>query len=278
LYSNNGRPFSNDDFTRLRRIAEGNPDEQKIGFFGVGFYSLFSICEEPLVTSGGQSLLFVWKGDNLFTRKGVIPDNDVSEWTSFYLNLREPMDLPNSVDFGKFLINSMAFTSNIRQVSVYVNEDRIQFYNKKISAPRPLTFPNGEFILNSPNSFFKLQTVTIKNIQLDVNIKEEKINFLGSNKTTESECTIYMRIAVGSCSVTLPNQIEKEMERTTKKKPPQSTDIQIIFSNYDEYEGSINMVGTAGIFQDLLVNPGNQGRIFIGFPTHQTTGCSIQVF
>ena len=54
--------------------AEGNPDEEKIGAFGVGvwsslvfselptqlkfkgFYSLFSITEEPFVTSGGMFL------------------------------------------------------------------------------------------------------------------------------------------------------------------------------------------------------------------------------
>ena len=48
VYKNNGRPFSEADFGRLRKIAEGNHDEQKIGFLGVGFYSLFSICEEPL--------------------------------------------------------------------------------------------------------------------------------------------------------------------------------------------------------------------------------------
>jgi hypothetical protein len=53
-------------------IAEGNPDEDKIGAFGVGksfilrliehtshnssigFYSLFSITEEPFVTSGSM--------------------------------------------------------------------------------------------------------------------------------------------------------------------------------------------------------------------------------
>jgi len=41
--------FQEEDWKRLRNIAEGNPDEQKIGFFGVGFYSLFSITEEPFV-------------------------------------------------------------------------------------------------------------------------------------------------------------------------------------------------------------------------------------
>lgn len=35
IYKNNGKPFSQEDFNRLRKIAEGNPDETKIGFFGI---------------------------------------------------------------------------------------------------------------------------------------------------------------------------------------------------------------------------------------------------
>lgn len=41
--------------------AEGNPDEEKIGAFGVGFYSLFSVTEEPFVTSGSDWMGFYWK-------------------------------------------------------------------------------------------------------------------------------------------------------------------------------------------------------------------------
>ena len=42
-------------------IAEGNPDEEKIGAFGVGFYSLFSVAEEPFVQSGEEYMWFYWK-------------------------------------------------------------------------------------------------------------------------------------------------------------------------------------------------------------------------
>ncbi|KAI8854648.1 hypothetical protein BC829DRAFT_379352, partial [Chytridium lagenaria] len=98
-YKNNGRPFSGDDWNRLRKIAEGNPDEQKIGFFGVGFYSLFSICEEP----------FFWeKGDQLFTKK------EKSKKKILHLGRQAP----NVVDFGRFLASSLTFTKSLRKVEV----------------------------------------------------------------------------------------------------------------------------------------------------------------
>jgi hypothetical protein len=39
-YRNNGFPFRPQDWDRLQSIAEGNPDEDKIGAFGVGAYSV----------------------------------------------------------------------------------------------------------------------------------------------------------------------------------------------------------------------------------------------
>jgi hypothetical protein len=38
LVKNDGQAFREEDWQRLKRIAEGNPDETKIGAFGVGFY------------------------------------------------------------------------------------------------------------------------------------------------------------------------------------------------------------------------------------------------
>lgn len=59
---NDGEHFRPNDWARLKKIAEGNPDETKIGAFGVGFYSVFADCEEPFVSSGDEALAFYWKG------------------------------------------------------------------------------------------------------------------------------------------------------------------------------------------------------------------------
>ena len=64
VYRNNGQAFRPQDWDRLRKIAEGNPDPAKVGAFGVGAYTMFSICEEPMVISGTQVLMFFWKGDS----------------------------------------------------------------------------------------------------------------------------------------------------------------------------------------------------------------------
>lgn len=54
IVTNNGQPFTPADWNRLKSIADGNPDETKIGAFGVGFYSVFADCDEPFVVSGDQ--------------------------------------------------------------------------------------------------------------------------------------------------------------------------------------------------------------------------------
>jgi HSP90 family molecular chaperone len=54
---NNGRAFTEEDWTRIRKIAEGNPNSDACGMFGVGFYSVFAICEQPIIKSGTASAL-----------------------------------------------------------------------------------------------------------------------------------------------------------------------------------------------------------------------------
>ena len=96
LVSNDGTPFRQEDWKRLKRIAEGNPDAEKIGAFGVGFYSVFSICDDPFVSSGKECMAFYWNDrDQLFVRRRDLENEE--KMTTFMLNMRTPTEVPNLV-------------------------------------------------------------------------------------------------------------------------------------------------------------------------------------
>ncbi|OAX38848.1 hypothetical protein K503DRAFT_131582 [Rhizopogon vinicolor AM-OR11-026] len=148
-FRNNGRIFRDEDWNRLRKIAEGNPDEEKIGAFGVGFYSLFSVTEEPFVISGGHGMQFYWKdksGDQLLVRRGDLPSKNDSQpelWTTFEMTLREQAPIPQSYDLTRFLASSITFMVHIRSVSVFLDSHRLAHLTKSSGAPKELGLPKG---------------------------------------------------------------------------------------------------------------------------------------
>ncbi|KAF9976136.1 hypothetical protein BGZ73_009111 [Actinomortierella ambigua] len=270
-FKNNGFFFRPEDWNRLKKIAEGNPDESKIGAFGVGFYSLFSICEEPFVMSGGECMAFYWRNDQLYAKRAPVPKdetNKTDEWTQFLLDLREPMDMVNMDEFGAFLARSIGFTGNLREISVYLNHHRLLHIAKKMTDPEPLTLPKSMYTV-SPKSTFTMKAVEMRKVQLDASRME--VSWLGEVST--KSMSIFLRTASGHLDVKVTKQFAAEMERTTKKYPPSKTLIQILYLGHDEMEASSD---NKSIFKDLIPFP-NQGRIFIGFPTHQTTGFTSHV-
>ncbi|KAH9485292.1 hypothetical protein JR316_0002200 [Psilocybe cubensis] len=149
VFKNNGNIFRDEDWNRLKKIAEGNPDEEKIGAFGVGFYSLFSVTEEPFVTSGNKWMGFYWKDkkDQLFARRGELPESELDpaarEWTSFTMTLREATPMPIAFDFTRFLASSLTFMGHLREVCVYYDDKRLVKLNKASGLPHSLGIPKG---------------------------------------------------------------------------------------------------------------------------------------
>ncbi|KAG0368111.1 hypothetical protein BGZ54_002634 [Gamsiella multidivaricata] len=269
LFKNNGMDFRPEDWNRLKKIAEGNPDESKIGAFGVGFYSLFSICEEPFVSSGKECMAFYWRNDQLYAKRATTPDDQLQKdaWTTFLLDLREPMDMVNMDEFGPFLARSLGFTGNLRDVSVYLDHHRLLNISKKMREPRPMALPKTMYTI-SPQKIFTLKSVDLQSVQMDATRMEVS---RWTREVTTSVTTIFLRTASGNLDVKVSKQFSAEMERTTKKYPPSQTAIQILYVGHDEKQASAE---NKTIFKDLVPFP-EQGRIFIGFPTHQTTGfCS----
>ena len=105
---NDGDAFSDADWNRVKNIASGNPDESKVGFFGVGFYSVFSSLKSPKSYLASARLIL------LEGRSAVCPSrprNSLHEsmwaaadagWTSFQLVAREPEPMPIMKRFAVF--------------------------------------------------------------------------------------------------------------------------------------------------------------------------------
>ncbi len=132
---------------------------------------MFSICEEPMVISGEQALLFFWKGDALWTRTMDAPENAEKSWTTFLLPSRDPYPMSSLVEFGKFLCASLTFTQCLKTIRVLVNDEERLVINKStltpprlvhVTPPKSSSFwKNDGAITHSPNGLFTLQSKSI---------------------------------------------------------------------------------------------------------------------
>ncbi|CAF4687193.1 unnamed protein product, partial [Rotaria sp. Silwood2] len=78
-----------DDWKRVITIAEGNTNVDAIGQFGVGFFSVFSYSEQPMIQSGKTCLAFSWQnGKSLTTFRKELYDDQQSFSTSIILKMK----------------------------------------------------------------------------------------------------------------------------------------------------------------------------------------------
>ncbi|BFZ57400.1 hypothetical protein PYCC9005_004452 [Savitreella phatthalungensis] len=284
---NNGHVFRAEDWTRLARIAEGNPDESKIGAFGVGFYSVFSICEDPFVTSGDTGLAFYWKGDQLFTRRAKLPQND--EWTNFALKMREPQEIPNLRSLTKFLATSLTFSRSLAHIELYL-DDLCLCTLKRVASPTQTVEIKSALATTTAGKMMRITDVDSTSVQISATyinatqtlppstVSSRLLSFFSSGKqeavsvdlTKTSTSNIFLRIITGHIQTSVSRQFAAELLRATKKPLPARTKVSIVVSSAAEHAASS---GKSGLFEDLLCYP-SQGRVYIGFPTHQTTGFS----
>ncbi|KAL8734540.1 MAG: hypothetical protein Q9166_001440 [cf. Caloplaca sp. 2 TL-2023] len=167
VIENNGHAFRPEDWARLKEIASGNPDEGKIGAFGVGFYSVFSISERPFVSSGSEALEFYWKENDLFTKRFRLGRNID---TVFELPVRDNgssvIHGPELSSLCQFLTGSMTFLG-LESIELFIDDWRILHIQKSISHAMNLGLPAG---LNKTTSdkLMRINQVTQEAVQLEV--------------------------------------------------------------------------------------------------------------
>lgn len=165
IIENNGTPFKAADWSRLKKIAEGNPDETKIGAFGVGFYSVFADCEEPFVSSGKEALAFYWRGDSLFTRKLNLRDVHGTN-TTFVLPMRSSSSpVPSLLSLCQFLASSLTFVG-LESIELWLDDWKILELNKMVAPATNIVIPL-EVETKTREGLMQLRSVTREAAQLD---------------------------------------------------------------------------------------------------------------
>ncbi|KAI9741967.1 MAG: hypothetical protein M1834_000356 [Cirrosporium novae-zelandiae] len=321
VISNNGHPFGHDDWSRLKRIAEGNPDETKIGAFGVGFYSVFADCEEPFVSSGREALAFYWKGNSLFTRRLVLSEEDNNPNTNFVLDYRNTTSpIPGLLPLCQFLASSLTFVA-LEEIELWLDDWKLLSLSKKeapstqVSIPRGLHTTTAEGMMKvtavhraiaqldaswmnavdwkseTPNpsadsgnasnagqslrSFFSRLTANSSHSLGDRSRKDQNSSPKPiENLTDLSTAIAFLYTTTASLQTSVTSSFKQELERATKKPPPKTTKVAILTSSFEENEPSSTKKSPV-IFTKVL--PSKSGRIFIGFPTQQTTGIKAHI-
>lgn len=333
VVTNNGQPFTTADWSRLKSIADGNPDETKIGAFGVGFYSVFADCDEPFVVSGDKTMAFYWKGNTLSTKIANVPAEHHTTDTTFSLDYRQadtkspsynPSKLPNIPDLCQFLATSLTFVG-LETIDLHVDDYVVASFTKKISPPEDMRVPSG-LKTETEGGLMRVSQVTRQHSQIDANwlnviasaqippkraadLVQQEVRNAGtslrsffskfssvppqptakSQKTQpsepvsanleivgESKGTIFLQVCTVEVATRVSRSFAAEIERATKKAPPKTTRIALLTSPYQEESLTLTLSSgsTAGLASKIFgeVLPTKAGRIFIGFPTAQTTG------
>jgi hypothetical protein len=315
LISNNGNSFNEKDWARLKRIADGNPDETKIGAFGVGFYSVFDDCEEPFVSSGSEAMAFYWKGNSLFTRRLKLGEAESSPDTTFVLDYRNNSSpVPALMELAKFLATSLTFVG-LQGIDLWLDGWNLLRLTKKTAPSEKVSLPR-DIETRTPEGLMKITSVTREVAQVDAawmkgiewspqttlsaslegirdttsTLRSFFSKFTGSTTTlsdkqfTESSesqeegdltvihnASVFLHINTASIQTSVSSSLSSELERATRKPPPKRTSIAILTPSYSADASSKR----SEILSSVL--PLKSGRVFIGFPTHQTTGLNAHI-
>lgn len=81
--------------------------------------------------------------NQLFARRGDLPNPADDPWTTFQMDLREDAPIPVAFDFTRFLVSSITFMAHLRQVSVYFNDKRLALLSKDAGLPMQVPIPQG---------------------------------------------------------------------------------------------------------------------------------------
>ncbi|KAJ7572525.1 hypothetical protein C8J56DRAFT_989348 [Mycena floridula] len=305
--SHNGTPFTDTDWRRITIIGQGNTNSDKVGEFGVGFYTVFSVTKRPRVTSGGVQLEFFFNhnASKLRTRKTKrSSDIDPKGRTSFYLPFDKPglgpLASSTICDFFEFLASSLVFLDHIATITVYRDASQLAVITSPSVTDPPSPYPIPPNVKRQrPNGKLKLERIECrerKTITTEVmtwvyrtrpgkplpqmnedQLSDEEVppttatdSTLTSDEIIREDVTLQIYSAVASVSPLPP--VDNTMAGINGKDLPSHVKLDLI---YTSCHGSPPPGGHESLLRNLHVDVASEslsGKIYIGQCTSEASG------
>lgn len=226
--SNNGRDFTAADWQRLAEIASGNPSEEAVGAFGVGFYSVFSFTDCPVVKSGAKHMLFTWRDDNQLATHLASSPPDRELPTSVLMDMREARawDMPK---LRAFLARAVCFTRNVEAVELTIDGAKFAAISRSISSAETAVLPQT---IKSPDGFFAVSKLVACELKLLVEAADR------------DAMEVVLRHVAARAKVSVSDEFRSQALRIMKKKLPSTTTLRFLW----------NSAETAPRLHDVLQN------------------------
>lgn len=259
IFKNNGNPFSDEDWKRLTTIASGNPNQDSVGRFGVGFYGAFSLTNEPIVESGYRRVRFFWEGPSLKIQRWDL--QECVSPTQFVFSLSEAARWTikewNRSNISSFLVKTLAFTRHVTKAQVQLlSEPPLQIWKQME--------PQGETKLNAPS----LSQDNALNFR-PLNFLWIRMKMFAKDDVQESHIAT-LTLVDGEVQVTQSEPFRQHANLLLSKPLPSPTRIKLLSHNY------LDGGHVSPLVKDLSPLP-DVGKLFVGFATQQQTGTGFHI-
>lgn len=272
-FMNNGMDFDDSDWKRLKEIASGNPNESKIGAFGVGFYSVFELTDEPLVHSGAKIVNFKYKGVQLHYYENNA--RKYQKGTLIDLPYRHPGNLGDVGSFSGFLIQNFLLI-NLNEINleiIYGNGTKKTVLHLKKSPGEQVPMKTPSTFEGVDSNFFTLRKVKMTKFTVECKYMNSALFSRAPKNTPENvhenkKFSCELSRVDASIAVSLEKDFRDKISESLLKPPPKATTISML---------SISETNDVSIMDDSLRHyifpeDASDAKIFIGFTTNQSTG------
>ncbi|KAF9225090.1 hypothetical protein BS17DRAFT_577974 [Gyrodon lividus] len=189
IVKNDGAEFGPRDWGRLTNISDGNPDDQKTGGFGVGFFTVFSVTESPVIISGNHRKRMFYKGDQLMVESRAC---EGTKWTTIEMEVKdEQLPMPKPFDLSTFFCTAVTFLTKVKRVTILFNGQLLSEITKFRGEAQKIEELPKELKKKS-----KSGTMTVKSVEMipqQVRVTLSKLGRSAGSKKSASTCCTKVR-------------------------------------------------------------------------------------